>query len=51
VNGSLKGYDEYAYVSNFGFETPRQAFWVTTPEHGPSFHTAIEVMNRKAEGW
>ena len=51
VNGSLKGYDEYAYVSNFGFETPRQAFWVTTPEHGPSFHTAIEVMNRKVEGW
>jgi hypothetical protein len=51
VNGSLKGYDEYAYVSNFGFETPRQAFWVTTPEHGPSFHTAIEVMNRKSEGW
>jgi hypothetical protein len=51
VNGSLKGYDEYAYVSNFGFETPRQAFWVTTPEHGPSFHTAIEVMNRKNEGW
>ena len=51
VNGSLKGYDEYAYVSNFGFETPRQAFWVTTPEHGPSFHTAIEVMNRKNEAW
>lgn len=51
VNGSLKGYDEYAYTNNFGFETPRQAFWVTTPEYGPSFHTAIEVMNRKAEGW
>jgi len=51
VNGSLKGYDEYAYTNNFGFETPRQAFWVTTREHGPSFHTAIEVMNRKNEGW
>lgn len=51
VNGSLKGYDEYAYTNNFGFETPRQAFWVTTPEYGPSFHTAIEVMNRKTEGW
>lgn len=51
VNGSLKGYDEYAYVSNFGFEEARQAFWVTLPEHGPSFHTAIRVQNREREGW
>ena len=51
VNGSLKGYDEYAYVSNFGFEPPLQAFWVTTPEHGPTFHTGIQVSDRKAEGW
>ena len=51
VNGSLKGYDEYAYVSNFAYESPRQAFWVTLPEHGPSFHTAIEVADRKREGW
>jgi len=51
VNGSLKGYDEYAYVSNFAYEAPRQAFWVTLPEHGPSFHTAIEVMNKEREGW
>lgn len=51
VNGSLKGYDEYAYTSNFGFEDPLQAFWVTTPEHGPAFHTAIKVGDREAEGW
>lgn len=51
VNGALKGYDEYAFVSNFGFEVPLQAFWVTTPEHGPSFHTGISVMDRKKEGW
>jgi len=51
VNGSAKGYDEYAYVSNFGFEPAQQAFWVTTPEYGPSFHTAIRLDNRKAEGW
>ena len=51
VNGSLKGYDEYAYVSNFAYESPRQAFWVTLPEHGPSFHTAIECANRSVEGW
>lgn len=51
VNGSAKGYDEYAYVSNFGYEEPQQAFWVTTPEHGPSYHTAIRLLNRKSEGW
>ena len=51
VNGSLKGYDEFAALMNFGFEVPRQAFWITTPERGPAFHVAIEPMNRKAEAW
>ena len=51
VNGSLKGYDEYAMISNFGFEVPQQAFWLTTPERGPAFHVAIQPMTRKAEGW
>lgn len=34
VNGSLKGYDEYAYANNFGYEQPRQAMWLTHAEHG-----------------
>lgn len=51
VNGSLKGYDEYAMISNFGFEVPQQAFWISTPERGPTFHTPIQPMNRKAENW
>ena len=51
VHNSLKGYDEYAAGSNFGFEVPQQAFWITTPERGPAFHVAIQPMNRKAEGW
>ncbi len=34
VNGSLKGYDEYAYDGNFGFEVPQQAMWLTHPDHG-----------------
>jgi len=34
VNGSLKGYDEYAKRSGFGFEPPRQALAVVTPERG-----------------
>ena len=34
VNGSLKGMDEYAFAGNFGYEQPRQALWLTHPEHG-----------------
>lgn len=41
VNGSLKGYDEYAYDNNFAYEKARQAFWINTPEHGITFPTAI----------
>lgn len=51
VNGSLKGLDEFAFEHNFGFEEPQQAFWITTPEHGPSFHVPIRPMDRKREGW
>jgi len=51
VNGSLKGYDEYAYISNFGTEVPTQAFWITTPEHGMTFTAPIFPADRKAEGW
>lgn len=51
INGSLKGYDEYAKRKKFRPEVPKQAFWVTTPEHGPSFHLPILPMDREAEGW
>lgn len=29
VNGSLKGADEYSFQSNFDFEIPQQAMWIT----------------------
>lgn len=43
VNGSLKGYDEYAYQNNFGFEVPRQALWITHPDHGITFQMPVLV--------
>jgi len=43
VNGSLKGYDEYAYNNNFGFEEPRQALWLTHPVHGITFTMPVKV--------
>lgn len=51
INGSLKGYDEYAAISGFGFEAPSQAFAVVTPEHGVTWRAPVFVADRKAEGW
>ena len=41
VNGSLKGYDEYAYAGNFGFERPTQALWMTHPTHGITYRMPV----------
>lgn len=51
VNGSLKGYDEYAATENFGFEPPAQALWLMTPEHGKTWTAPIFVADRKVEKW
>lgn len=51
VNGSIKGYDEYAYVCNFPANRAIQAFWISTPEHGPTFPAPIFCDNRANEGW
>lgn len=34
VNGSVKGYDEYAFQSNFDFEIPQQWMFITHPQWG-----------------
>jgi hypothetical protein len=51
VNGSLKGYDEYAFDLNFGFEPPQQAAWLIVPEHGRTWTAPIFCQDRKKEGW
>lgn len=47
VNGSLKGYDEYAASNNFGFEPPQQALWLTHSERGITFSMPVQVEARK----
>ena len=51
VNGSLKGYDEYAMTENFGYEPPAQAAWLMTPEHGKTWTAPLLPTDRAAEGW
>ena len=41
VNGSMKGYDEYAYQGNFGFEPPRQGLWLTHPRYGITYRMPV----------
>jgi len=49
VNSSLKGYDEYAYSNNFGFEPPSQQLWLTHPEKGITIHMPVLVDPEERE--
>jgi hypothetical protein len=51
MNGSLVGYSEHSVRRGYRFEPPKQAFWLTLPEHGPSFHVPILPCDPKLEGW
>jgi predicted phosphodiesterase len=51
VNGSLKGYDEFAALCNFAPEPPQQALWMVTPEHKVTWSAPVFVGDRKREGW
>jgi hypothetical protein len=42
-NGSLIGYNQYASDNNFGIEDPKQAMWITHPQHGITFHVPVFV--------
>ena len=48
VNGSLKGYDEYANQNNFEFEPPRQALWLTHPERGITMRMSVHLEDPEA---
>lgn len=50
VNGSLKGYDEYAYISNFGYEPPQQAFWITDERYGVTIKAPIHCAEADSYG-
>lgn len=52
INGSLKGYDEYAQRQAFAAERPQQALWLVTPENGVTVAAPVFCGgNPKAEGW
>jgi hypothetical protein len=54
VNGSLKGYDEYAYAGMFPFEVPQQALWLTHPKHRITYRMPVkltEIAQVKRTSW
>jgi hypothetical protein len=51
VNGSMKGYDEYAYVNNFQHEQPQQALAVITSHRGIILQAPVFCADREKEGW
>lgn len=51
MNGSIKGFDEYARGLALKPEPPQQALFVVDPEFGPTMHAPIRVMDRRVEQW
>jgi transposase-like protein len=47
VNGSLKGFDEFAKAMRFRPDTPEQALWFTHPEHGITCSWPIRLVEKK----
>jgi hypothetical protein len=48
VGGTLKGYDEFASTLALPYEPPRQALWITHPEHGLTLSMPVIVERQKA---
>ncbi|MFW6039285.1 MAG: hypothetical protein ACOC9P_02280 [bacterium] len=43
TNGSLIGYNEYAFTNNLPYEPPQQAMWITHPENGITYTLPVRA--------
>jgi len=48
VNGSTKGYDEYAFKTGYEFQPPQQTLWITDPKHGVWYWQTVDAEERSA---
>lgn len=48
MNGSLVGYNEFAFRENFAFEPPAQQLWITHPVHGLTYRMPVQVEESRA---
>lgn len=49
VCGSVMGYDEFAFLSNFRPERPQSMLWITTPENGVTLSSPVYAARRGEE--
>lgn len=49
INGSLIGYNEYAYINNFPFEPPSQALFLTHPKFGITYRMPVYAAKREVK--
>ncbi|MEE8606725.1 MAG: hypothetical protein V3S55_03895 [Nitrospiraceae bacterium] len=49
INGSLKGYDEYALSCNFAWEPAQQGMWLTHRKYGPNHYIPVFAQDPKPE--
>lgn len=51
INGSLCGYNSYAYINNFPFEAPCQALFLNHPKYGITYRMPVYAAKREAKGY
>lgn len=54
TNGSLIGYNEYAFTCNLPYEPPQQAMWITHPENGITYTLPVRAdvaVKRGKSAW
>lgn len=51
MNGSLVGYNEFAYGLNLPFEPPSQQLWITHPRYGLTFRMPVLVEEVTVKGF
>jgi hypothetical protein len=54
INGSMKGFDDFASGNSFPFEPPQQALWMTHPKYGITFSFPVileEPRVTSADEW
>jgi hypothetical protein len=47
VNGSVVGYNEFAFNKNFDYEDPQQALWITRPDGRIAYWLPVFLTDRK----
>lgn len=51
INGSLCGYNSFAYINNFPYEAACQALWLNHPKYGVTYRMPVYASKREVKGY